>query len=351
MQNLIKIILICSWICIAIIGYNGFFLPHKILTVSSTKFLPVEEWVHISLASLYFTIPIILLFVSWNLKLRRLLFFICLATYVVSVGLDLSRMQPYMLIYFCLFSIFIFYRDHSIIRDLYLLICISGVYFYSGFFKFNTIFADYTAKIFWFDIFPFPYQPAFGYLFAAVEVLISGSLFIRGSRKVAIIAAIFMHLLLLWKLGPAGLNYNIIVWPWNLFMVALLFYLFTSTVTIKSKNIVQKKLQFATIYICFFWIFPAFSFTGYYPTVLSFSMYSSYIDGPYLIDNNLVEKQNDPPCIGILSYSMKERGITYYPAHRLFDSVVIRYNKEHHTNYKLTRNQEICSEILPKFDH
>ncbi len=46
-----------------------------------------------------------------------------------------------------------------------------------------------------------------------------GLLFQR-SRKVALFAAIAMHILILMVLGPFGRQFNPVIWPWNLAMIA-----------------------------------------------------------------------------------------------------------------------------------
>jgi hypothetical protein len=59
-----------------------------------------------------------------------------------------------------------------------------------------------------------------------IELGIGVTVWSRQLRKVAIIAAVVVHGAALLFLGPLGLNYNLVVWPWNIAMPVLLWVLF-----------------------------------------------------------------------------------------------------------------------------
>ena len=59
-----------------------------------------------------------------------------------------------------------------------------------------------------------------------IELAIGLALWLPRLRKIAIGAAVALHLSALLFLGPLGYNYNWVVWPWNLAMIGLLWSLF-----------------------------------------------------------------------------------------------------------------------------
>jgi len=59
-----------------------------------------------------------------------------------------------------------------------------------------------------------------------IELAIGLGLWVPKARKIAIGSAVALHLSALLFLGPLGYNYNWVVWPWNLAMIALIWSLF-----------------------------------------------------------------------------------------------------------------------------
>ena len=119
-------------------------------------------------------------------------------------------------------------------------------------------------------------------------------------------------------------------------------------IDIKTKKKDTKK--YSLIYISLFWILPAFSIVGLYPKMLSFHIYTGNLDGPYItnvenkkvIQNSNNTKVKDTICIGLMSYSMDERGIPYYPIYRVVDSVFQRINRQTKENLQLVYNKPDC---------
>jgi hypothetical protein len=59
-----------------------------------------------------------------------------------------------------------------------------------------------------------------------VELFIGLALWTSRFRKVAITAVVVVHLTALLFLGPLGYNYDLVIWPWNLAMIAFVLVLF-----------------------------------------------------------------------------------------------------------------------------
>lgn len=62
-----------------------------------------------------------------------------------------------------------------------------------------------------------------------VEIAIALALWIPGTRRPAIVTVALLHLGALLFLGPLARNYNAVVWPWNLAMIALIWVLFSTS--------------------------------------------------------------------------------------------------------------------------
>jgi hypothetical protein len=198
---------------------------------------------------------------------------------VSSCLLDVVRWQPWEYQYLFITTIFLMSGPNS--RSFYsgmVLITVS-VYIFSGLHKLNggflyTIWESMILKGF-FNIstrhildWKLHYT---GLLLPVVEAAAGLGLLFTKSRKAAAVLLMVMHMLLLILLGPWGLDYNIIVWPWNVAMIIILYLLF-------FKNTIS--LSFATVFsrqhaiVLLFWgVLPIFSFTGHWDSHFSSSLY------------------------------------------------------------------------------
>src|SRR5215203_1960461 len=109
---------------------------------------------------------------------------------------------------------------------------VAFTYFWSGLQKAQVSFAE--------NVYPWLIEPlvshlpseaasALGhgaYAVPVMETAIGLGLLVRPLRKPAVVAAILMHAFILFSLGPWGHDWNSVVWPWNLAMVAFDIILF-----------------------------------------------------------------------------------------------------------------------------
>jgi hypothetical protein len=106
---------------------------------------------------------------------------------------------------------------------------VACIYFWSGLQKANLAFA--------YDVFPWLLKPVTGdallnhlrpfwFLAPLVETSIGVLLIVPGARSWALGGAVLMHSFLILALGPFGLRYNSVVWPWNFFLLLIDFILF-----------------------------------------------------------------------------------------------------------------------------
>jgi hypothetical protein len=114
-----------------------------------------------------------------------------------------------------------------------------------------------------------------GLLFPLGEIAIGLGLLVPRTRTLCLAPAIFMHAFILLAIGPFGQNYNVVVWPWNMAMIAMLLVLFRNAHGVGGRAIVFNR-GFAphVAAVALFGVLPGFSYLGLWPTYLSFRLYS-----------------------------------------------------------------------------
>lgn len=205
------------------------------------------------------------------------LFFVLIFLFVFN---DINRLQVWMYeLVVILLVLFVSNRNNFATAINTLQIIIICVYLWSGVFKMNIYFAE--------DNFPWLLEPLglenwatrnfyWGYFIALTESLIGLGLFFNRSRKVAAILAICLHIFILIVLSPFGHNWNHVVWPWNLLMILLVYWLFYKDESQIFEKILEKSRSFFLLPAIFllFGVLPVFNFWDAWDEQLSFKMYS-----------------------------------------------------------------------------
>jgi hypothetical protein len=114
-----------------------------------------------------------------------------------------------------------------------------------------------------------------GLLFPLAEIAIALGLLLPRTRPLCLAAAIVMHAFVLLAVGPFGQNYNTIVWPWNVAMIAILLVLFRGARDVSPRAILLNRgFPLHLVAVALFGLLPGFSYLGLWPTYLSFRLYS-----------------------------------------------------------------------------
>jgi uncharacterized membrane protein YphA (DoxX/SURF4 family) len=221
-------------------------------------------------------------------------------------------------------------------QDAALNICrliIASIYFYSGLQKLNPTFAAHvfphlvgdkqtaaTAIIRALAIFP-----------AIGEATIGLGLLTGKFRNVAVIAAIVMHIFILTKYGPFGYNYNTVVWPWNLAMIAFDVILFWKADFSFADVVWRNPFALQKVVLLLVLIMPCFSFFGWWDSYLSWSLYSGNVDGASIFCSDAVAKQlpgylqryithvsSNNNLLDVRDWTMGELNIPGYPESRVY---------------------------------
>jgi len=224
---------------------------------------------------------------------------------------DQNRGQPWLYMYWVmlLLSLFPIPSAHAACR-----VAIVIVYFWGGIQKLNARFFTVTPEWFVAPAANWHLPPAAIDLLKLsvkaapfIEIAIAVLLWFPRLRRIAFALTILTHVFALVFLGPWGHNYNWVVWPWNLAMIALVFGLFAqgklfeanSPITpeppasklskqskkatahpteinfgLKQTFIQLIKARVAMVLVALYGLLPILSYSGRWDSYFSFALYS-----------------------------------------------------------------------------
>jgi hypothetical protein len=170
-----------------------------------------------------------------------------------------------------------------------------------------------------------------------VETTVGAALLINPVRTVGVVLAVAMHLFILVCIGPFGQNWNTVVWPWNLAMIALVVILFGDARRLEPGRLLwgPPRAVFPKVVLLLFGVMPLLSFVGRWDLYLSSALYSDNTPKASLefggeFYRSLPEKVRDattpwdPPdrhALDLSKWSMAELNVPAYPAERVFRGV------------------------------
>jgi hypothetical protein len=271
--------------------------------------------------------------------------------FVVLAGLlslfDQSRWQPWFYQFLFMFTALTLYpwgEQDPTKREATLNVCrliVACTYLWSGLQKLNVSFVE--------DVFPWLVEPLVALLPGSLEELIRplgiavpivevgiGIGLLTRLRNTAVILALGMHVFILFCIGPFGHNWNTVVWPWNIAMIAFVVILFWRVEGFSAKRVlVPGTSPFHGLALLLFGVMPLFSFFGLWDSYLSASLYSGntksvtiYISDavrnrlPGTIRDPALKRQADGTNIAsITDWSFKELNVPPYPENRVFKNV------------------------------
>lgn len=298
----------------------------------------IPNWFHLFLywSSLFCMIA----FLFFNTK--KLLWVVLIAE-LVSCMFDQTRWQPWEYQNMLMLGCYLFFiQEREVIRSWQ--IAMVGIYFFSGLGKFQPAFIhDIWIEIVlrkWLHLYTNNINVIrAGYLLALVEAGSAIALFFNRWRKMAMGLLIIMHLFILLVLGPWGINFNRVIWPWNAIMICLLLLLFY-----RRQFSVQPaffKRPFAWIIIACFCILPFLGLINKWDHYLSFHLYNGGIKQLYICTDDPEVKQKwssffvntsnsivpCPKAISSFAWSMKVMHVPGYPEQRIFVAMAKQFKK------------------------
>lgn len=284
-----------------------------------------------------------LAFIAAAAKRPRRYWIALVVTGGLLVLLDQNRLQPWF--YYYLFtSIALAWafghprRNASIALD-GIRVMLIGIYAWAGIQKLNASFVN--------EVFPWVIEPALSWAgalgiggawkglasgAALTETSIGVGLLFPRTRKAAVIAAAGMHGFLLVMLGPLGHDWNSVVWPWNIAMVALVATAFWGVDGPLFPRLARPRAAVQWVAAALFIAAPALSFVGVWDAYLSAKLYSGNTESAYLLIPS--HPVSDLPAemaaaaeggmVSVGLWSMEANNVPTYPARRLWKSALIQ---------------------------
>jgi len=297
-----------------------------------------------------FALSLLLLLLLIVLKKNKAVLWGLLMAEIFSCLLDQNRWQPWEYQY--LFVIFIFIANaanQKLITVAFTFILIS-TYIYSGFGKLNegflqTIWAKMILHLF----LKIPVLTATqhwlyysGCIVGLMELAAGTGLLFLKTRKIAASILILMHLFILLLLGPLGLWYNKIVWPWNVGMILYLYIIFLK----KAPVIIPFKSVFSgwNIPVFIFWgVLPALNFVGCWDNYLSSGIYSGKLPRMLICikdtskckplqkfcRKDLLNTCNGEAVMDLQYWAMAETNVAPYPEIRVYKKIQWKLEKQY----------------------
>jgi hypothetical protein len=259
---------------------------------------------------------------------------------VILAADDQSRWQPWFYQYVAMLAALALARETGDTLAAWRAVLV-GLYLWSGVQKLNAAFMTH--------LFPWLVEPLAGVLplalgrvllggwmlVPAMEIAVAVGLLVPRLRRVAVAAAIAIHLVILGLLGPLGHGTNAVVWPWNLAMAALVALLFWNGGPVAARHVlVPRRLCVHAAALLLFVVLPALSFSGRWDAYLSGALYSGNIKAAALSVTDAVAARLPDPArrhvvrnrmganvLDVWEWSMDELAVPAYPEDRVFRAV------------------------------
>jgi len=174
----------------------------------------------------------------------------------------------------------------------------------------------------------------FGMAVPFVQVAFGVGLLTKRYRAASLILAVSMHLFILAMFGPAGLNWNNIVWPWTTAMALFDILLFTGKTDFSLREMIWPRHRYHAAVFILFAILPFLSFANFWDSYLSAALYSGNLTEaqiyttdagkaslPAAIRSRLVQTSSDTNVLNIQHWAIEDLNVTPYPETRVYRTI------------------------------
>jgi len=264
---------------------------------------------------------------------------------VLQCVFDQIRIQPWLYLYLLLLFPLWLAKNHDYYKQQWLMslvrFVVIALYMWSGIHKINPEYWDYTHG---FILAPIiqkcpddwsNFWNASGYAVPFIEMALGILFLFKYTRNWACVGTVFMHLVILLCIGPFGNNWNMVVWPWNIGMMLIVWLLFYKVEwEINWRDIISGKRKYVVLVFCFLlYVAPALNLVGLWDNYLSFSLYSGKTKSLHIyvhetaitklepsLQKLLVTNSNLPTFRVLLAdtWSFDELGVPVYPQRRIY---------------------------------
>ena len=167
-----------------------------------------------------------------------------------------------------------------------------------------------------------------------VQVAFGVGLLTRRFRRVSLLTAVAMHVFILAMFGPAGLNWNSIVWPRTAAMAIFDLLLFSGTSEYSWREMVGSRDPCHLAAVVVFAMLPGLSFFNLWDSYLSAALYSGNLTEaqiyqtdagtaslPAAIRSRLVRTSPDTNVLNLQRWAIEDLNVTPYPETRVYKAI------------------------------
>lgn len=335
------------WLLAKIISWKAWTTNRAFPVLPVFDFLhAVAGWIHWLLLIVSILLLVVLI-IKPNIKGIQVALLIA---EVCTCILDQNRLQPWEYQYMLVLLIYIVNSKQKERIASCILLLFIDIYFYSAISKLNTSYLyntwDYTILN---NFLKIPYTIVAqsrllhysGYLLTIAELLAAIGLIFKRTRKPSAIFLIITHVFILLLLGPFGINFNKVVWPWNILMIFSLYIIAINKNEIQFGYVVKGANKI--IILCAGFL-PLLYYAGYWDNYLSFRLYAG--DTPYMIictskqqadkemqqylsKNTFPDICNGDAVLKINSWSYSEMNVTPSPMIRNYKKIKEQWLLKH----------------------
>lgn len=202
---------------------------------------------------------------------EKIAIYVALGLMILLVMLDLNRLQVWVWMWMLLWVATLSDNKPADRLPVHAWI-IAGIYFWSGLNKMTPWFStnfDWFCQAFSVTA-PMAGNVVLSYASGIFEMLIGPALLYGPTRRAGIWMVTLLHVYILLVIGPLGLNYNFVVWPWNVAMIGLVWHFF------RHKTAAVLRFNPAGyVLLALVWIMPVLNIWGWWPESLSWKMYAN----------------------------------------------------------------------------
>lgn len=292
--------------------------------------------------SLLFAVSLGCMLLVWIFPNRKVAVILLLSE-LLSCMLDQNRWQPWEYQFICMLGAFVFITDEKKRVQAWQIIMV-GIYFFSGLSKCSSYFIHNVWDYLFLRELAGIHNAGrwllrAGYALPLLEMLAAAALCFKPTRKAAVWFLCAMHLLNLLVFGPAGININAVIWPWNVLMPFLLIGLFYNS----SLHLFERpalKPVYTMLMLLAWWMLPWLQLAGLWDRYLSGVLYSGRNEQLFICTNDLGASYRLANCITIAGkgmdcntaistykWGMQEMNTAPYPETRVFKAIAASWNK------------------------
>jgi hypothetical protein len=303
----------------AIIGFLAAMAYTPKLWITKTGFpkIPLFDFITIPKEPFDYILSfgLVFLLIAFLIKPKKYIGITIVLLYIYLSLIDQNRLQPYFyqsILTVLMVSYLRKSKKNTTIVIHSLMLLFIATYFWSGVHKYNDNF-----NVQWmhaltkhFSYIPEKIRLVFTHSVPFIEAIVGISLLFNKTRKLAVVAIVSMHVLIVIMLFYLGYGFNVI--PWNLQNILSVIVLFWTYKSSFKFDIILQFYNFKKAFVMFLvFVLPFSNLFGFWDHLLSFSFFSSKLNYYYLQINDDGLYKNLPENIKKYTQEFDDKHIIY----------------------------------------